>query len=89
MALGARAGDVIRLFVGRGLGAVGAGVVAGVVLAAWLGRLVRSMLVDVSPIDPMSLGAASLLLVIVAVAAAYVPACRAARVDPMEALRYE
>ena len=66
-----------------------AGIVAGVSSALWLTRLVKSMLYGVLPNDPVSLAAGVALLLAIALAAAWIPARRAASVQPMEALRHE
>lgn len=87
MALGAQTRQVIRLVVGRSLGLVGGGVVIGVVLAMFATRLLRSLLYDVSPNDPLVLAGTVAVLLIVAIVAALAPARRAARIDPVEAMR--
>jgi ABC-type antimicrobial peptide transport system permease subunit len=66
-----------------------AGIAIGLGAAFVLARLVRSMLSGVTPSDPLTLCGAALLLLIVALGAAWIPARRAAKVDPMVALRYE
>jgi putative ABC transport system permease protein len=68
---------------------VGIGVIAGLGGALAASRLLRSMLFNVSPIDPLTLVGTCVLLLAVAMVAAYLPARRAARVDPVEALRAE
>ena len=67
----------------------GAGIVGGVVAALGLTRLVKSMLYGIEPHDPMTMIGGVLILLIVALAASWIPARRAARVQPMEALRHE
>ena len=89
VALGATPRDVRRLVIGEVIGVVGGGALLGIAGAVVMGRLLRSQLFGVSPLDPASLVAASVLLVAIGVSAAYVPARRAARIDPMEALRAE
>lgn len=89
LALGARPADVIRMVVGQGTSRVVIGVVMGGVGAVAATRLLRSLLYGVSPGDPVAFAGAALLLVMTGLVAAYVPARRAARVDPMAALRTE
>jgi putative ABC transport system permease protein len=87
--LGARRADLLRLIVGQGLTLTSLGVVIGLVLAAFGTPLARSLLYNVSPFDPFSFIAVSLALVGVALAASWVPARRAMRVEPVVALRQE
>jgi predicted permease len=89
MALGARSGDVIRLVLGQGLRVTGIGILFGVAGALVLTRFLQSLLYEVRPTDPATFVGVLLLLVSVSVAASYLPARRAMKVDPMEALRYE
>jgi putative ABC transport system permease protein len=89
MALGARSGQVLRLVLRQGLLMALVGVVAGAVGALFLTRLLVSFLHDVSPTDPLTFLTVALLLMGLALVACYVPARRAARVDPLVALRYE
>jgi predicted permease len=89
MALGAEAGDVQRMFVGQGLSLCAFGVVAGMVGAAGLSRLMSSLLFGVAPFDPVTFVATPALLFVAAAAACYIPARRAAAVDPAETLRSE
>jgi putative ABC transport system permease protein len=89
MALGATWSTIVGLVLRRGGVLVAAGVVAGGVVAAAAGRLIESMLFDVSPFDPVAFAAAAAALTVAALAACIVPARRAARIDPMEALRHE
>ena len=89
MALGAQHVDVLRLVVGQGAGFVLLGLALGLGGALALGRVVRGLLYNVEPTDPLSFSGAALLLCGVALLACYIPARRAARVDPMVALRYE
>jgi putative ABC transport system permease protein len=89
MALGAGALDVLRLMVNSSMVWVLAGIAAGVVGAAGLTRLLTGLLYNVRPLDPVVLGAVSLLLAVVALLASYLPARRAVRIDPIAALRFE
>ncbi len=88
-ALGARPVDLCGMVLLRGMAPVGVGLFAGVVGALAIGRLLRSLLYEISPHDPLTILAVSAVVVTTAVAACYLPARRAARVDPMTALRYE
>ena len=87
LALGARTGDVTALFVRHGLGLAAAGVAAGIAGAAALSSLMASMLFGVKGTDPVTYLAVSAVLAAVAIAATYVPSRRAARLDPVVALR--
>jgi putative ABC transport system permease protein len=89
MALGARSGDLHRLVVIQGLKPVLLGLTAGVAGALALGRVLRSLLFEVSATDPVTIVGVVALLAAVAVAACVIPAVRATRVDPMVALRWE
>jgi putative ABC transport system permease protein len=89
IALGAQRRDLRRLILRQGTGLVLVGLAIGIGGALVLTRLMNSLLFGVKPQDPFTFAVASILLAIVALAACYVPARRAMRVDPMVALRYE
>jgi putative ABC transport system permease protein len=89
MALGATPADVIGMILKEGSRLVGAGVVAGVLLALGAGRVIGSLLVGVRPTDPLVLFLATLVLTLAVLAASYVPARRATRIAPAVALRIE
>jgi predicted permease len=87
IALGAQGSNIIALVLKGSVIISAIGVVAGTGIAIWAGRFVKPLLYDTSPHDPLVLGGVALVLLAVAVAASLVPAFRAKRVDPMEALR--
>jgi len=87
LALGAQPGQVRRQFVREGLMLTAAGVTAGLVAAAVLTRVMSSMSFGISSLDPLTYSLTTLVLIVVAMAAAYLPARRASRNDPVEALR--
>jgi putative ABC transport system permease protein len=86
-ALGAGRGDILRMIVGEGLTLTLAGVAIGLAGAVAVSRLIRKLLFEVTPLDPVSYVATAAVLLSVAVLASYVPARRATRVDPVVALR--
>ncbi len=87
MALGAKPGDVIGLVIWQGMRLTAAGLLAGVIVAIAIMRLASGLLVNVSATDPLVFGIAAIFLAAVAVAASYLPARRATRIDPNTALR--
>jgi predicted permease len=89
MALGAQRGGVLRLVVWQGLVLAIAGAMVGIGVAMGVTRFLKSMLYDIHANDPATIAGVAILLTLVAVAACYIPARRAMRVDPMVALRYE
>jgi ABC-type antimicrobial peptide transport system permease subunit len=89
IALGAPAGQVLRRVVRHGVTLAAVGVALGIAGSFAATHLLGSMLYDVKPGDPVTLIAVSILLMLVALAACYIPARRAIRVDPLVALRYE
>jgi predicted permease len=89
IALGAGRGRVIRLVLREAAVLLGVGLAVGVGLSLWAARAAMSMLYDLKPYDPLTLGGAVLLLATVALIASYAPARRASRLDPMDALREE
>jgi predicted permease len=88
-ALGAQRKDVFRLVVIQGVSAVAVGAVAGVAGALGMTQLIRQALFDVSPADPVTYATVIVVLALVALLAAWIPAWRATRVEPLVALRYE
>jgi ABC-type antimicrobial peptide transport system permease subunit len=86
-ALGARQADILRLVIGQGLVLAVPGVVIGVCGAFALTRVMKSLLFQVSAADPATFAGVAVLFLLVALAASYLPARRATRIDPMAALR--
>jgi predicted permease len=89
IALGAQVGNIVRLVVRYGVGLALVGILIGTVLAINAGRWVEPLLFDTSPRDPVTFGVVAAVLLLVALVASLVPAWRASRVDPIEALRAE
>jgi putative ABC transport system permease protein len=89
MALGAKVRDILKLILSQALGLVAVGIVLGILVSIATGRLIASLLFGVSTTDPMTFGVVTLILTIAALVACYVPARRAMRIAPIEALRYE
>jgi ABC-type antimicrobial peptide transport system permease subunit len=87
MALGAQPRDVLKLVMGRGLRLVLLGLAIGLVLSFAATRFLSSLLYGVAAVDPFTFGTIPLLLVCVALAACFVPAHRATRLDPLVTLR--
>ena len=89
MAVGAQPGDVLRLVVGQGLRLGFVGVLIGVAGALAISRIIAGMLYDTGTGDPITYLAVSVIFLGIAIVASYLPARRAARLDPMAALRWE
>ena len=89
MALGAKRGDVLAMVLRQGMLPVLAGLAAGSLAAAAIGRYLESLLFQVSPRDPVAFAVSGAVLLVVSVAACLIPARRATRVSPIEALHFE
>ncbi|HYL75227.1 MAG TPA: ABC transporter permease [Bryobacteraceae bacterium] len=89
MALGARRKEIVRMVVGQGMAVALTGIAVGVAAAFGLTRLMASLLFDVKPNDPLTFAAVAIALTATALLASCIPALKAARVDPLLALRYE
>jgi predicted permease len=89
IAMGAERSDVFRMVLGQGMSLVAIGAVIGLLLAAAATRLVVRLLFGVPPLDPLTFGGAAVLFAVIGLAACYVPARRATRIDATEALRHE
>ena len=89
IALGAQPENVLRMVLREGMFLAAAGIVLGIAGALALGRVLRSLLFEIKPSDPATFVGVAIALALVALAACYIPARRAMRVDPMVALRYE
>ena len=89
VALGAQRGDVIRLVLAQAAKLVFAGTAVGLVLAVTLARVLKNLIYNVSPADPLTFVSVGFIVIAIAVLACYIPALRATRADPMRALRAE
>jgi ABC-type antimicrobial peptide transport system permease subunit len=89
MALGAQRSHVLRMVLRQGLLVASIGIIVGLGASLALTRLLRGLLFDVAPNDPETLSVVTLLLLLVTLAASWIPARRATRIDPMVALRHE
>ena len=87
MALGAEAGDMIRLVTGKSLRLTGIGLALGLLMAFGVTRLLNGLLYNVSATDPVVFGTVTCIIVTSALLAGWIPARRATKIDPMEALR--
>jgi predicted permease len=89
VALGAKAPVVLRMVMARGLGIILVGIAVGLTLAAAISRFLSSLLYGIGTTDPIAFGGTTLVLLVVALLASYIPARRATRVDPVLALKAE
>ena len=86
-ALGAQPRDVMTFVLGQGMQLTALGIFLGIVAAFWLTRWLSSLLFEITPVDPATFSAVSVLVVAVALTACWIPARRAAGIDPIQALR--
>jgi ABC-type antimicrobial peptide transport system permease subunit len=89
MALGASRGDILNLILGKGMRLAGMGLGIGIVIAVAVTRLMRALLIDVSPTDLATIAGVCGLLIAIAMLASLIPAQRASRIDPILAIRHE
>jgi putative ABC transport system permease protein len=89
MALGATTGNVLQLVLSLGLKQLAIGLAIGLAAALALTRVLSALLVRISPTDPLTFAGISLLLTAIGILACWLPARKAARIDPLVALRYE
>jgi ABC-type antimicrobial peptide transport system permease subunit len=89
MALGAQRREVLRMVIGQGMQLAGIGAAIGLIASLSFNRVLTNQLFHVSAFDPLTFAVTALVLIAAALLASYIPAVRATRVDPMEALRYE
>ena len=89
MAIGARPGEILRMILGQGMALALVGVGLGFIGALALTHLLHKLLFEVGPTDPLTFAGVALVLGVSAIVACYIPARRAARVDPIVALRIE
>jgi putative ABC transport system permease protein len=89
MALGAERIQVVRMVLGNAVRLMTVGLVLGLLIASWASRLISTMLYGLKPTDPLTIAVSVLVLAASGLAAGFMPARRAARVEPMIALKYE